>query len=156
MSEEDLLKLKKFCEESCNIVYDDLDSYDEVFSIADGIITDAACGIICAALPILKPICAAYRSSNDINFNKDLTNVLYSVYENSDIVAFFDMMRERKDPMLELRKKASKEYIKILMERMAGELKNLLKRNILKKKGNLDENNYFGSRPGNQIETFNG
>ncbi len=111
-SHEDLRRLKQYCADSSNIVYDDTETYDNAFSIADGVLTDAFCGIICSALPTLKPICAAYRSKKDLHWHPNLADSCYSAYESEDIIAFFEMLKNKQDPMLEIRKKASKEFIK--------------------------------------------
>lgn len=111
-SHEDLRRLKQYCADSSNIVYDDTETYDNAFSIADGVLTDAFCGIICSALPTLKPICAAYRSKKDLQWHPNLADSCYSAYESEDIIAFFEMLKNKQDPMLEIRKKASKEFIK--------------------------------------------
>lgn len=111
-SEHDYNYFKEFCRNSTNIVYDDTDNYDLAFSIADGILTDACCGIICSALPTLKPICAVYRSKESYVNNRDLLENYYSVFENNDIIKYFDMLRNKDDTMLQQRKKAMKKYVK--------------------------------------------
>lgn len=111
-SENDVLQLKKYCENSSNIVFDDSDTYEAAFSVADGILTDAYCGIICSALPTLKPICATYRTPQDSPSYRNLLDVCYSVYEDQDITSFFEKMRNKQDPMLDIRKSVCKEYVK--------------------------------------------
>ena len=111
-SENDLNIFRKYCMDSPNVVYDDTDTYDRSFSIADGILTDAFCGISCSALPTLKPICAAFRSKEDIHWHSDLINNYYAAYNKEDIINFFGIIKNEQDPMLELRKKASKKYVK--------------------------------------------
>ncbi len=111
-SENDFNFFKEFCRNSVNIVYDDTDNYDISFSIADGILTDACCGIICSALPTLKPICAVYRSAESHVNNRNLLENYYSVFESNDIIKFFDLLRNKEDTMLEQRKRAMKKYIK--------------------------------------------
>lgn len=110
----DLKLFKEYCYNSPNIVYDDRDTYDISFSIADGILTDAWCGVICSALPTLKPICACYRPENtdDLSCSDGLLASLYSVHNDRDITTFLDMIKNGQDPMLELREKASRKYIK--------------------------------------------
>lgn len=103
-SQNDINRFKNFCLESPNIVFDDTDTYDNAFSIADGILTDAFCGIAYSALPTLIPICTAYRSENDIPYHPELLKCLYPAYEEKDILNFFEMIRQRQDPGLELRK----------------------------------------------------
>ena len=132
-SKNDVNRLKDYCADSPNIVYDDTDTYDIAFSIADGILTDAFCGIICSALPMLKPICAAYRSKEDIPHHPDLLNSLYSAYKSKDIIDFFEMIKNEQDPMLELRKKASKEYVKHFDGKNGWRIKEFIKEKYLEK-----------------------
>lgn len=111
-SQRDLEQLKEYCAYAPNIVFDDTDTYDAAFSIADGIITDAYCGIICSALPTLKPICVTYRSRGDVSWHPELTDNYYSAYETQDVIDFFSMVKSGQDSMLDLRKRASDKYIK--------------------------------------------
>lgn len=111
-SKNELMQFKAYCQESPNIVFDDTDTYDMAFSLADGILTDAFCGIICTSLPTRKPICVAYRSKQDQSWHPELTDHYYSAYENKDIIHFFEMIKKRQDPMLELREKAIQKYVK--------------------------------------------
>lgn len=111
-SHEDLRQLKEYCAGTPNMVFDDTDTYDAAFSIADGIITDAFCGIICSALPSLKPICVAYRSKQDKSWHPELTDNYYSAYEEQDIVNFIELIKNGQDPMYEFRRKASEKYVK--------------------------------------------
>lgn len=111
-STEDLKKLKKYCDYTANVVYDDTETYDISMSISDGILTDVFCGIICSALPTLKPICVTYRSKEVIPCHEELLKNYYCAYNTKDIKVFFDMILNGKDTMLHLRKQASKIYIK--------------------------------------------
>ena len=111
-SEEDLEILKKYCQRSSNLVFDDNVTYDNAYSVADGIITDAFCGITCSALPTLKPICLTYRHKDDLPYHQDLADCYYAAYSKEDIISFFELIKNEKDHMLEKRKKALKEYIK--------------------------------------------
>lgn len=111
-SRNDVDCFRTYCKESPNIIFDDTDTYDAAFSIADGIITDAFCGIAYSALPTLLPICTAYRSKNDIPYHKELLNCLYPAYEENDILKFLELIKKRQDPGLELRKEFLKIYIR--------------------------------------------
>lgn len=140
-SEDDLLMFKEYFENSCNLFFDDTDNYDMALSMADGVFVDATCGVICTALPTLKPICVAYRSKNDIDCNKNLTENFYSAFENKDAIAFFEMIKRRKDPMLELRKKASRKYIKHFDGKNGWRIKEFIKEKFIEKEG-FNENIY--------------
>ncbi len=111
-SKDDIQELKIYCDNTPNVVFDDTDTYNTALSIADGILTDAYCGIICSALPTLKPICAAYRSPGQSPTYRKLLDVCYSAYQETDIISFLDMIRNKQDPMLSLREKGSREFVK--------------------------------------------
>ena len=61
-AEEDVVKIKKYMDTTENMVWDDNDTYEEGLIAADAIITDGYCGMILSTLPLMKPICALYRS----------------------------------------------------------------------------------------------
>lgn len=126
-SESDVEKLSKYCSDSPNIVYDDTDTYDTAFSIADGILTDAVCGIMCSALPTLKPICIAYRSREMKLYHEDLVKKLYSAYQSEDIIDFLEMLKKKEDPMFELRRKASSECVKYFDGKNGWRIKEFIK-----------------------------
>lgn len=126
-SQNDVKRFKKYCMESKNIVFDDTDTYDESLSIADGILTDAFCGIAYSALPTLIPICMAYRSENDMPHHKNLSDCLYSAYKESDILDFFEMIRHGKDPGLELRKEFLRKNVKQFDGRNGFRIKEFIK-----------------------------
>lgn len=111
-NQNDLIQLKKYCEETPNIVFDDTDTYENAYSVADGILTEAFSGMVYSALPLNKPICAAYRSKSDNPEYKELLDSLYSAYESNDIINFFEMVKSGQDPMLILREKTRKKLIK--------------------------------------------
>lgn len=134
-SKNDLQYLKEYCANSPNIVFDDTDTYGTAFSLADGIITDAFCGIICSALPTLKPICAAYRSKEDVSWYPELTDNYYSAYESQDMIDFLERIKNRQDPMLELRKQASAKYIKHFDGKNGWRIKEFVKEKYLEKEG---------------------
>lgn len=136
--EKDVLKLKNYCIHSPNIVYDDTENYNCAFSIADGIMTDAFCGIFCTALPTMKPLCLAYRSKDSIPLYEDLAKCYYTAYESKHVVEFFDMIKNKQDPMLHLREKASEEYIKHFDGKNGWRIKEYIKEKYLEKMGTSD------------------
>lgn len=131
---DDLKRLKVYCDQSSNMVFDDTDTYNEAMSIADGILTDALCGIICSALPTLKPICIAFRSHQEImEYDKELLGNYYSAYDSQDIITFFDMIKGKNDPMLRLRVKASRAYVKNFDGKNDIRIKNYIKKEYFKR-----------------------
>lgn len=112
-SKSDLALLRKYCEKSKNIVFDETETYNAAYSVADAIVADALCGITCSALPTLKPICVLYRTDKEVEaFAGELVKNYYAVRSEEELKAFFEMIRENRDPMYELRKAASEKYIK--------------------------------------------
>lgn len=130
-TKEDFQQLKRYCDDSANIIFDDFDTYNTSLFVADGILTDAYCGIICSALPTLKPICASYRSKKDLPRYKNLLNCCYAAYDNEDIAAFFEMIKTGQDTMLDLRIKASGEYVKHFDGKNGERMKKFVKNKIL-------------------------
>lgn len=143
-SEEEFMIFKRYCDSSSNIVFDDTDTYDKAFSLADGVLTDAYCGVIITALPTLKPICAAYRSKRDISLYPEVTDCYYSAYESGDIIYFFDLIKNSQDPMLKLRKEASEKYIKHFDGKNGFRIKEFIREKYLEKmeEANLYERKY--------------
>lgn len=109
----DLKKIKIYCERTPNIVWDENDSYDAALSVSDAVLVDAFCGVTYSALPTMKPICAMHRSDEcSVTYDDKLLDSLYSANNNREVLAFIDMVREDQDTMLEIRKKAVKQYVK--------------------------------------------
>ena len=111
-SENDIKFLKEYCTNSPNIIFDDTENYDNAISISDGVITDGFCGIVCSALPTLKPICATFRSKEAIPWHKELLDSLYLAYEIEDFINFLEMVKNKSDFMLEQRKISSEKFVK--------------------------------------------
>lgn len=111
-NENDLEYLKEYCGDSPNIVFDDTETYENAFSIVDGILVSAYCGIIYSALPTLKPICACYRSKEDLPCDPIILDNYYAAYDSKDIVDFLNMVKNEQDPMFALRSGICKKYIK--------------------------------------------
>jgi hypothetical protein len=109
----DLNYLRNYCSESENVVFDENETYDNAYSISDAIITDALCGITCSALPTLKPICVLFRTDKSIEpFAKELVKNYYTAHNKDELVDFLNMIVKNEDPMLELRIKAAKKFVK--------------------------------------------
>lgn len=133
-TKEELDDLRDYCRKSPNIIFDESVSYDKAFSIADGIITDAFCGIMCSALPTLKPICLTYRSKSDIPYHKELADCYIAAYHSQDVINFMeDISRGEDDKTLELRKEACKKYIKHFDGRNGYRIKEFIKEKFLEK-----------------------
>lgn len=126
-SGEDLTRIKEYCKDTLNVVWDDTDSYDIAYSVADAILTDAFCGITISALPTLKPICIMYRNDMEvIPYHKEIVENYYSAHNEKELIEFFDMIRDGKDPMLEQRKEISQKYVKHFDGRNGERIKNFI------------------------------
>lgn len=122
----DYERLKRYCILSSNVVFDDTDCYDDAFSIADAVITDAYCGITCTALPTLKPICLLYRTKECIPYHPELAENYYSAHNKNELVSFLKMIQNNQDDMLELRKIASKKFVKHFDGKNGMRIKNFI------------------------------
>jgi hypothetical protein len=112
-NENDLKKIKLYCEHTPNVVWDERDSYDSALSVADAVLTDAHCGVIYSALPTMKPICTMYRYDKcSWTYDDKLLKNYYSARNNEEIVSFIEMVKSGQDIMYEMRKKASEKYVK--------------------------------------------
>lgn len=134
-SRQDLRIFKEYCVSSPNVIFDETDTYDAAFSVADGVLTDAFCGVICSALPTLKPICAAYRSRKDVHWHENLASVCYSAYEREDIISFFEMLANKQDPMFKIRQEAAGKYIKSFDGKNGWRIKEFIKKKYFEREG---------------------
>lgn len=130
-SRADLEGLRKYCEQSPNIIFDDSLTYDSAYSIADGILTDAFCGMTCSALPTLKPICLTYRNVGDMTYHEELAKCYDSAYCQEDIISFMDKIKNDQDTTLDLRKEACEKYIKHFDGKNGWRIKEFIKQKYL-------------------------
>lgn len=126
-SPEDVSSLKKYCNQSNNIIFDDSLTYDNAYSIADAIITDAYCGITCSALPLLKPMLLLYRSNEDTPYHKEIEECSYSAASCSEIDDFIEVVIGGKDTKYELRKENAAKCVKNFDGRNGWRIKEFLK-----------------------------
>lgn len=130
-SKEEIRKLKIYFKESKNMVFDLSDTYNQAFSLADGIITDAYCGIICSALATQKPLCMTYRSVDLEPLHRELSECFYAAYSDDDIVRFIEMITREEDILLPLRKKAFDAYIKNFDGKNGYRIKEFIKAKLM-------------------------
>lgn len=126
-SEETLNIIKKYCEDTPNVIWDDQDTYDASFSLADAILTEPFCGITISALPTLKPICVMYRNDMKVvPYHKEIVENYYSAHSVKELTDFFDMIRKEEDPMLERRKEMCQRYVKHFDGKNGERIKNFI------------------------------
>lgn len=112
-TKEELEKAKEFFRNTENIIWDDTDSYDVAYSISDGILSDAHCGILVSALPTLKPIAVLNRYDRNVPvFEGEIVKNYYQINSKEDLVVFFEMIANENDPMKEQRVICAKENVK--------------------------------------------
>lgn len=128
---DDYETLREYFKMSPNMVFDDTPNYDNAISIADGILTEAVCGVVCSALPTLKPICATFRTRRDLIAHEELLSNLYLAYEEKDIINYLDMIRNGADPKFIVRKKASDQFVKSFDGKNGFRIKEFVKAAVL-------------------------
>lgn len=111
-NQEDFSRLRQYCNLSPNIVWDESDSYESAFSLADALITDGYCGIQCSALPTLKPICLLFRSKKDTPCHPELADSLYTAYDTEELISYCEMVKKDQDDMYDTRKAAAQKFVK--------------------------------------------
>lgn len=134
--EDDMNKLKRYCNESDNLVWDDSGSYNAAYCAADGILTDGFCGVILSALPLLKPICACYRY--DMNVQPGHTVYMESLYQAhscKELNQYLDLIRASEDPMYEQRKKAKEKYVPNFDGKNGQRIKEFIEKKFFEKIG---------------------
>lgn len=94
----DIQLLKDYCTNSHNIIWDDLPTYHEAYSIADVIMTDPNCGIIISALVLDKPIVIMHRYDRPAkSFASEYTDELYNVYSIRECEETLDALLRGED-----------------------------------------------------------
>jgi len=110
-SQKEIDELKNRFLRTDNIIWDENDSYDMAYSMCDAIITDCHCGIICSALPTLKPIALLYKSPDIESINEELESCQYPIYSTKELEAFLIDVKEGKDLKRLLREEINSKMI---------------------------------------------
>ena len=124
---KELEEFIEWCNNSPNIIYDDSETYDNAYSVADAIIADAICGITVSALPTLKPICVTYRTKEDTPFHPELVDNYYAAHEPQELIEFIEMVIKGEDPMYSLRKATAEKFVKNFDGKNGYRIKEFLK-----------------------------
>lgn len=115
MTQEQIDYFKNYCDQSQNIVWDDEPDYSASYSMADAIIADAGCGIICSALPMMKPMGITLRWDMDVHSilerNPEILENHYLIMSREEMISFFEMVMADEDPNYEKRKEACRKYV---------------------------------------------
>lgn len=110
---QDIQTLKKYCENTPNIVWDDSFDYGLAYSMADAVITDINCGIIISALPLEVPIAVLQRFDGypGVPQYPDVIEALYQISGHEELFTFFGMILKGEDILKESRQAIKEEYI---------------------------------------------
>lgn len=110
--EIDLAIIKNYFGNSSNMVFDDSITYDNAYSISDGIIADGYCGISISALPTMKPICLMFRDKKYLPYHQELIEAYDLAYTSEDLLNYLDNIKNGLDLKKDARKKINGECIK--------------------------------------------
>lgn len=112
-TEQDIQRLKQYCENTPNIIWDDSFDYGLAYSMADAVITDINCGITISALPLDVPIAVLQRFDGypGVPQYPDVMEALYQITGHEELFAFFEMILKDEDPLKESRQAMKEEYI---------------------------------------------
>ena len=94
------------------MIWDDNATYDNAYAVCDAILTDAHCGIICSALPTLKPVGVFFRDSATMLLHEEFSECTYKISNDNELHSFLNMVSCDQDYKLDVRKELSKKNIK--------------------------------------------
>lgn len=112
-NEDDIHRLKKYCNSFSNIIWDDRKDYGLAYSMADAVITDVNCGITISAMPLNVPIAVAFRYDGEIcqpNY-PELMEAIYQIHNVDEAYRFFQDVKDGKDALKENRNKIVEKYV---------------------------------------------
>lgn len=129
-TEEQVGFLKSYCDNSDNIVWDDEPDYSASYSLADAIIADAGCGIICSSLPLMKPIGITVRwdmaTDKIISHNQEIIGGQYLISSEKEMLSFIEMIKEDKNFDIEKRKELCKKYVTYFDGKIGKRIKDII------------------------------
>lgn len=128
----------EYCRQSDNLVWDNEPDYSASYSVVDAILADAGCGIICSALPMMKPIAITLRYDMDVtdvlSANQEICDNHYLISSKEEMQSFIEMVKNEKDPNYEKRKELCSRYVTNFDGKNGERIKNILM-NELEKTG---------------------
>lgn len=111
-SEDDCKSIRRYFDDSPNMIWDDSPDYSWAYAASDAILTDSGSGIIYSYLPTKMPIMLLFRNRYvDCDYNKELTKHYYKAYEWSDVKDFIEMVARSEDPLYDARMRTVEEFI---------------------------------------------
>lgn len=128
---EQLDQFKDYCDKSENIVWDDEPDYSVSYSLADAILADAGCGIICSALPMMKPIGVTLRWDMEVeeilSRNQEILDSHYLISSEREMISFIKMIMDEEDTEIEKRRKLCEKYVTHFDGKNGERIKDILK-----------------------------
>ncbi len=109
-NKSDIDDLRRFCEQSDNIVFDENPNNAYALTEMDALLTDPECSIAYTALATMKPI-GILHEKGDIGGDPVLLNSFYDIVDKNGIEKFCSMLLQGDDPMYDKRKAAYEKYI---------------------------------------------
>lgn len=105
MSEVEVKEFKQFCRETANVVLDETKEYYETFWQSDFLITDGS-AIVPEYFSTGKPImfCQSKISEANTDFYNDIISRCYEVYNEYDLVNYFEQLLAGNDVKYDVRK----------------------------------------------------
>ncbi len=131
-TESDLKALKKYINDSPNIVLDESGSYESAYRLSDAVLTDAGCGIIISSLPLNIPIGAMLRPEISEATQENIVSRLYRIDSKEKLIDFFDMVLQGLDPQLDKRHNLMEECINHFDGKNGERIKRFVEDNCLK------------------------
>lgn len=110
-SQNDVIRLKTFFNNSENMVWDSGATYKDALQCCDAILTDVFCGLSCTALPMKKPIGLLYRTEDIMPPHEEVSDILYQIKSIKDLEKYLDMVESGEDEMYEMRSRGIDELV---------------------------------------------
>lgn len=111
-SESDFERLKQYCDNSPNIVWDEVPDYSYAFMASDALLVDVNCGFVFSYLPTGKPICRLMRNDMEVKLiHPEYKDAYYYATNFSECEEFISDVALGKDEKDVLRKQVFEEAI---------------------------------------------
>ena len=109
----DYEKVREYCDNSENVIWDEQTDYSLSYKLADCVLTDVNCGIILSSLPLDKPICALRRYDGQASevHHPEVVEHLNVADSAEGLTDFLERVRAGEDPKAEQRRAAFAKFI---------------------------------------------
>lgn len=111
-TENDFRKLKEYCENSPNIVWDEVPDYSYAFLASDAMLVDMNCGFLISYLCTGKPICRLMRDDMEVrSIHPELMDTFSYAKNFAECQRFIEDVSAGVDAKLELRRKTFEDAV---------------------------------------------